>query len=145
MQVSSEKVGRTGWVIGVDLQPLKIGLKNATTLTGDVFDPKVKEELLKLLPRKADVVLSDLSPDVSGVWQIDHLRQIDMVLRVIDLLPVILRSSGSAVFKVFEGEATRDLFKRVEDLFGEVSLSKPPASRGKSSEIFLVCRNYRVD
>ncbi|MFQ6134298.1 MAG: SAM-dependent methyltransferase [Nitrososphaerales archaeon] len=143
MQVSSERVGPEGLVLGVDLKRIKPVAGNTLTLTGDVFDPKVQDEMLKILPRKADVVLSDLAPDVTGVWQIDHLRQMDMVSRVVDLMPYILCLGGSAVLKVFEGEATKSMFKRVTGIFDRVFISKPPASRGKSSEVYFVCLNYR--
>ncbi len=129
--------------MGLDLKSITPVAENTQTVTGDVFDPKIQDEILKILPRKADIVLSDLSPDVTGVWQIDHLRQIDMVSRVVDLMPYMLRPGGSAVLKVFEGEATRDMFKKVSGVFKRVIISKPPASRGKSSECYFVCVNHR--
>lgn len=143
MQVSSKKVGSEGLVLGLDLKPIEPVAANTLTITGDVFDSKVQDEVLKSIPRKADVVLSDLAPDVMGVWQLDHLRQIDMVSKVMDLMPNLLRLGGSSVLKVFEGEATRSMLKRVEEVFDKVSVSKPPASRGKSSEVYFVCIGYR--
>ena len=145
MQISSEKVGEKGLVLGIDLRRVSPFAENTIILTYDIFDPNISEKILGHLPRKADVVLSDLSPDIIGVWQVDHLRQIDMVLKVVDLLPHILQLNGNAILKIFEGEATRSFLSTVNDIFSEVHISKPPASRNKSSELYLVCKNYRVN
>jgi|TARA_B100002003_G_scaffold30492_1_gene25474 23S rRNA (uridine2552-2'-O)-methyltransferase len=145
MQISSEKVGEKGLVLGIDLRRVSPFAENTIILTYDIFDPNISEKILGHLPRKADVVLSDLSPDIIGVWQVDHLRQIDMVLKVVDLLPHILQLNGNAILKIFEGEATRSFLSTVNDIFNEVHISKPPASRNKSSELYLVCKNYRVN
>ena len=145
MQISSEKVGEKGLVLGIDLRRVSPFAENTIILTYDIFDPNISEKILGHLPRKADVVLSDLSPDIIGVWQVDHLRQIDMVLKVVDLLPHILQLNGNAILKIFEGEATRSFLSTVNDIFSEVHISKPPASRNKSSELYLVCKNYRAN
>ena len=145
MQISSEKVGEKGLVLGIDLRRVSPFAENTIILTYDIFDPNISEKILSHLPRKADVVLSDLSPDIIGVWQVDHLRQIDMVLKVVDLLPHILQLNGNAILKIFEGEATRSFLSTVNDIFSEVHISKPPASRNKSSELYLVCKNYRAN
>lgn len=143
MQISSEKVGEKGLVLGIDLRRVSPFAENTIILTYDIFDPNISEKILSHLPRKADVVLSDLSPDIIGVWQVDHLRQIDMVLQVVDLLPHILQLNGSAILKIFEGEATRSFLDTVNGIFDKVRISKPLASRGKSSELYLICKNYR--
>tara|TARA_B100001971_G_C18180658_1_gene532570 strand:+ start:455 stop:1060 length:606 start_codon:yes stop_codon:yes gene_type:complete len=143
MQVSSERVGANGLVLGIDLKRVTPFAENTKTLTYDIFDPAICEDILRILPRKADVVLSDLAPDIIGVWQVDHLRQIDMVLKVVDLLPHILQLNGSTILKIFEGESTRSIIDTVKGIFGKVHISKPPASRGKSSEFYLVCEKYR--
>ena len=145
MQISSERVGEKGLVLGIDLKCVTPFAENTMILTYDIFGPAISEKILSILPRKADVVLSDLSPDIIGVWQVDHLRQIDMVLKVVDLLPHILQLNGSAILKIFEGEATRSFLSTVNDIFSKVHISKPPASRNKSSELYLVCKNYRVN
>lgn len=145
MKVASESVGADGLVLGLDIKSIAPVAENTLTFLGDAFDSNIQDEVMEILPRKADVVLSDLAPSVTGVWQIDHLKQTDLVSRVIDLMPYILRHEGSAVLKVFEGEATKSIFNRVKDIFRKVFISKPPASRGKSSEVYFVCLNYRPD
>jgi len=143
LQVTSEKIGRNGLVIGIDIDPIKPISENIHILVGDVLAPETKDELLKLLPRKADVILSDLAPDVTGVWQIDHLRQIDLASKVVDLMPDLLRRGGAAVMKVFEGEETNRFHHQVRGVFEKVFTAKPPASRGQASEMYLVALGYR--
>jgi 23S rRNA (uridine2552-2'-O)-methyltransferase len=143
LQVSSEKVGRNGFVIGIDLKQIKPIAENTRILVGDVLTPEFADDVLKMIPRKADVILSDLAPDVTGVWQIDHLRQIDLVSKVVDLMPGLLHRGGSAVMKVFEGEETNQFYHRAKGLFEKVFIAKPPASRGQSSEMYLVALGYR--
>lgn len=89
------------------------------------------------------MILSDLAPDVTGVWQIDHLRQIDLEAKVVDFMPDLLRRGGSAVLKIFEGEATNQFHRQVKGVFEKVFIAKPPASRGQASEMYLVALGYR--
>lgn len=89
------------------------------------------------------MILSDLAPDVTGVWQIDHLRQIDLAAKVVDFMPDLLRRGGSAVLKIFEGEATNQFHRQVKGVFEKVFIAKPPASRGQASEMYLVALGYR--
>jgi len=143
LQVCSERVGEKGFILGVDLKDVKPIAENVATVKRDVADPSIKDEIVKRLPKKADVILSDLSPNVSGIWSLDHLKQIDLTLKAISLLPHFLRSGGSAVLKIFEGEAAEDVLKSIKKIFERVSIVKPPASRSKSSELYFVCVGYR--
>jgi len=143
MQICSEKIGPKGLVFGVDLEQIIPLAENALTILGDVMDPKTMERVVNSIPRKADVILSDMAPDVSGIWQIDHLKQIDMVSTIVENLPSLIREGGSSVLKVFEGEDTSKMRKRIQSSFSRVVISKPPASRGRSSEVFFVCLNYK--
>jgi 23S rRNA (uridine2552-2'-O)-methyltransferase len=145
MQVSTKKVGERGLVIAVDLTPVKPIDENTVILTADVLAPETRDRLLEILPREADLILSDLAPSVTGIWQMDHLRQIDLSSRVVDLMPSLLRRGGSAILKVFEGEETNQLTRKVKGSFNKVSIAKPPASRGQSSEIYLVALDFRAD
>jgi 23S rRNA (uridine2552-2'-O)-methyltransferase len=88
---------------------------------------------------KADVVLSDLAPNVSGVWDIDHARQISLSTIAFGFARQMLRVGGSAVFKVFEGEMLNEFRLKLKNSFSKVILSKPSASRQESSELYVVC------
>jgi len=141
LEVASKEVG-DGCVIGIDKKPVKTQLENVKILTIDVFDSDAESKILAILPRKANVVLSDLSPNISGVWEVDHAKQIDLCRRVIELLPRILTRGGSIVLKVFEGPHLKEFVNQVGKSFGYVNIVKPPASRTASSELYMVCKNY---
>lgn len=143
MQIASNKVEDKGVVLGIDLKYIAPISNNTQSLVLDLFENGIDNIIIKHLPHKADVVLSDIAPDIIGVWQVDHLKQIDMVLTVIDLLPYILKPKGNVVIKIFEGEETRNTLIKIRKIFNKVHISKPPASRGKSSELYFVCLRYK--
>lgn len=142
LQVASQEVGPTGLVVGVDQRPMDLRGKNIRTIQADVGDTMFPETVLAKARGKAHVVLSDLSPNITGIWDLDHIRQIELTERVLQLLPRLLKPGGDAVLKAFEGERLKELTRETRTLFREVTISKPPASRGESSEVYLVCRRY---
>ena len=115
----------------------------ATILEGSIDDPAAVAKIIEELGERADVVLSDLAPNVSGMWEVDHARQIDLTRSALALARQVLREGGSAVFKVFEGEFMKELKGEMAASFGKVLVSKPTASRQESSELYLVCLNFR--
>lgn len=142
LQVAAQGVGPKGMVIGIDLRPIHLQGKNIRTVQVDINDATFPETILDRAKRKAHVILSDLSPNVTGIWDLDHVRQIELTRRIMQLLPRLLEVGGDAVFKAFEGELLPGLLKETKTLFQQVVISKPPASRGESSEVYLVCRRY---
>ena len=142
LQVASKRVGPSGLVIGVDLKEIKPLSENVKLLKSDVMDEGISSLLLSMMPRKADLILSDLSPKISGIWSVDHLRQIELCERVLELSQTLLRKNGSMVMKLFEGEQVRDFVGRVRRAFRTVRLFKPKASRKESSEIYLVSLGF---
>lgn len=146
VQVATKEVGPEGRVVGIDLKPVE-PVPGAFILQGSIDDPAALRQLVEALggdsSSMADVVLSDLAPNVSGMWEVDHARQIDLTRSVLALARQVLREGGSAVFKVFEGEFLRELRDEMAKSFGKVLVSKPTASRQESSELYLVCLNFR--
>ncbi|NHV98788.1 MAG: RlmE family RNA methyltransferase [Thaumarchaeota archaeon] len=144
LQVASEAVGETGLVIGVDIKRVEnLGLENIKTILLDVFDEGFVERVLKESKNKFDVILSDLSPNMSGIYELDHARQIEMVERVIQLSRELLKVGGSMVVKVFEGEGSDRIYRNVSKLFRFVKRFKPKASRRGSSEFYLVAKFFK--
>ncbi|MBO3798140.1 MAG: RlmE family RNA methyltransferase [Thermoproteota archaeon] len=144
LQVASEAVGETGLVIGVDVKKVEnLGLENTKTIVLNVFDEGFVEKVLKESKSRFDAILSDLSPNMSGIYELDHARQIEMVERVIQLSKYLLKIGGSMVIKVFEGEGSDRVYKRVSRLFRFVKRVKPKASRKGSSEFYLVAKFFK--
>lgn len=143
-QASLEVVGSTGFVLGVDLKRVEpIGLPNVRTVTGDVTDSQTIPHIKELLPRLADVVVSDVSPNISGIWELDHARQIDLARQSLRVATSVLKPKGNFFVKVFQGDMLNDFVKEVKQHFKFVKLVKPKASRAKSSELYVLGMNLR--
>ncbi len=145
LQVASQLAGDRGLVVGIDLHPVRLNLGNLVDIKGDVDDPKMQARLSKELGGKADVLLSDLSPTVSGVWELDQTRQTDLTLRAVDLAVALLKPDGRAFFKIFEGERAQEVRARLRETFETVRVVKPAASRMASSELYYYCERLRRD
>ena len=142
LQVAMKEVGSSGKVIGVDLKPVT-PVAGATILQGSIENPNVLSKIAEILGCKADVILSDMAPNVSGVWDIDHARQISLSTIALGFARQVLRVGGSSVFKIFEGEMLKEFKSELRKSFGKVLLSKPSASRQESSELYIVCLDFR--
>ena len=142
LQVAMKEVGSSGKVIGVDLKPVT-PVAGATILQGSIENPNVLSKIAEILDCKADVILSDMAPNVSGVWDIDHARQISLSTIALGFARQVLRVGGSSVFKIFEGEMLKEFKSELRNSFGRVLLSKPSASRQESSELYIVCLDFK--
>lgn len=139
IQAARKIVGERGFVLGVDIRPIEpFRESNVRTIIGDVTDPQTIQAILEMLPRKADVVISDTSPNVSGIWEVDHARQIDCAQAALKVALETLKLQGNIFVKVFQGDMLDDFIEKVKECFEEVKVVKPKASRAKSSEIYVL-------
>ena len=142
LQVAVKEVRPSGKVIGIDLKPVT-PVVDAIILQGSIEDSNVLSKIEEILGSKADVILSDLAPNVSGVWDIDHARQISLSTIALQFTQRVLKIGGSSVFKVFEGDMLKEFRSELHRNFGKVFLSKPSASRQESSELYIICLNFK--
>ena len=144
IQAARKIVGKTGFVLGVDLKPIApFPQEYVRTIVADFTEPEALQQIMGFLPRKADVVLSDASPNISGIWELDNARQIDLAAQALRLTLSVLRPSGNFFVKVFEGNMLPGFVKTVKKHFEVVKVIKPKASRAKSSEMFLLAMNLK--
>ena len=142
-QVALEKVGEDGLVVGVDLNRFKkFHEDNYYGIKGDFTTPEVQEKIINLISGKAKVVISDASPSLSGIKNIDQLRSIDLVNVVIEISENILDRKGNLVMKVFQGPEYKNMLDSLKGKFRQVKTTKPASSRKKSSEMYVVCLDY---
>jgi len=138
-QAARKIVGSKGFVLGVDLKLIEpFPQSNVRTIIGDVNERETLEQILSMLPRKADVVISDASPNISGIWEVDHARQIDLAQQALKIALETLRPLGNFFVKVFEGDLLVDFITELKGHFDVVRIIKPKASRAKSSEMFVL-------
>ncbi len=143
MQAAKMIVGDTGYVFGVDLKPIEpFEWSNLTSIVGDVTDQRVVDLIRQRLPRRPDVVLSDVSPNISGVWEVDHARQIDLAEASLRVAVELLRAGGSFFAKVFQGDLLREFQDQVGSKFEFLKVLKPRASRAESSELYILGMDF---
>jgi 23S rRNA (uridine2552-2'-O)-methyltransferase len=132
-----------GKVVAVDL--LEVApVAGVTILRGDVREPAIQAQIVAALGgHKADVVLSDLSPNISGIASSDQARAAELVRMGLDFCREQLAPGGAFLVKVFIGAEFAVLHKEMKSLFREVRTLKPSASREESRETYLLCRGLR--
>jgi 23S rRNA (uridine2552-2'-O)-methyltransferase len=141
LQVAKERVGARGKIVGVDLQGIE-PIEGVITVRGDMRKDETVAEMLEALGGKADVVLSDMSPSISGNYSMDQARSVDLCEHALAFAEKVLKPHGSLVMKIFEGDMMQDFLKLVKSKFKEVRLGAPDASRSSSSEIYIVAKGY---
>jgi 23S rRNA (uridine2552-2'-O)-methyltransferase len=145
IQAARKIVGKTGFVLGVDLKPIApFPQEYIRTIVADFTEPEALEQILTFLPREPDVVISDAAPNISGVWDVDHARQIDLANQALQLALELLRPRGNFFVKVFEGDLLNDFIKTTKKHFEAVKIIKPKASRQKSSEMYLLAMKMKT-
>jgi len=131
-------------IYALDLLPMD-ALPSVEFIRGDFTDDEVLAELNGLLGgRKADLVMSDMAPNISGLKAVDQPRSIYLAELALDLARSALAPGGSFICKLFQGQGTDELVAAARRSFGQVKVLKPRASRASSSEIYLVARNYHL-
>ncbi|XP_051995833.1 rRNA methyltransferase 2, mitochondrial-like [Xyrauchen texanus] len=152
-QVAVQRVNSTGKsldlpkgsVIGIDL--LRIApLDGAHFLSNhDITDLSTHMELERLLPEsQADVILSDMAPNASGLRELDHEILVSTCLSVLDLAEKVLRPRGTLVCKYWDGALAHKLHQKLSSMFQDVRIVKPKASRKESAELFFLARMFQI-
>jgi 23S rRNA (uridine2552-2'-O)-methyltransferase len=137
-QVAAEKVRPGGKVVAVDLLETK-PIPGVTILKGDFRTVDIEGAL----SGKADLVLSDMMPNVTGVPLVDQARAAELTVAAIELCRRVLRPDGAFLIKVFHGEAFEGVVRALKASFQTVAVRKPAASRGESRENYLLARGLK--
>ncbi|ABK14925.1 MAG: TRAM domain-containing protein [Methanothrix sp.] len=135
LQVARELSG--GIVVGVDLERIE-PLEGIVTIQGDITKEETLEQIAAALGGQADVVISDAAPNLSGIWDVDHARSIDLSRAALRIAKRLLRPGGSFLVKVFQGDMFNDYLEEVKREFSSVHAYTPPASRKESAEIYVI-------
>lgn len=139
-QVAARKVGAKGRVIGIDLLDMA-PVPGVEFIRGDFADVEGRALVESLLQgHKADLVLSDMAPNLSGVQGVDQARHYVLAELALEFAAHCLKPDGAFVVKVFQGSGFEDYLRRVKAYFHRTVIRKPDASRNESRENFLVAR-----
>ena len=140
LQVAAEEVGETGTVVGVDFQRIRdLDHDNIETIKGDMTEERTKDRLTEVIGEEgADLVISDMAPNMTGEYDLDHARSVHLARQAFAVAKEILATDGDFVAKVFQGQDLESLREEIEESFQYVRTMSPDASRDSSSEVYLV-------
>ena len=136
-QVAQKLSGNQGKILGIDTSFVE-DLPDVKFIQGNIDDENIVEDILEFFGRKADSVICDLSPQVSGNWSVDHSIQISLNYSAVKIMDKVLEKKGNALFKVFDGEYSSEFYDFIRKKFIKTKLTKPKASRKPSSELYCI-------
>lgn len=137
-QVANKRVGESGRVFALDLLPME-PIAGVEFMQGDFHDEEFVERFEEMLGgRQVDLVISDIAPNISGIPSSDQARSVYLAELALDFAQKHLVAGGRFLVKVFQGEGFDAFRKQMERDFKSVLVRKPQASRGRSSEVYLL-------
>jgi len=149
LQVAAERVGEDGTVVGVDRQRIDdLEDPEATVeyVRGDMTEDSTKDDIRNLVGTgdetggPADVVISDMAPNVTGEYELDHARSVHLARQAFEVALDLLDSGGDFAAKVFDGQDVDDFEADINEEFEYVRRVRPDATRDSSSELYLVAK-----
>ena len=142
-EYAAKKVGESGKIIATDILPMDY-LDGVEFIQGDFREDEVLEAILSSMEnRQADLVISDMAPNMSGVGAIDQPASMYLVELALDLARQILKPGGNFIVKVFQGEGFEAFKKDAESSFKVIKIRKPKASRPRSREVYLFGQGFK--
>jgi 23S rRNA (uridine2552-2'-O)-methyltransferase len=143
-QYASKCLGGSGRVLALDLLQME-PLPGVEFVQGDFREEGVVASLrLRLGDHRVDLVMSDMTPNISGVRAVDQPRAMHLAEVAVEFAAEMLRPGGDLLIKVFQGEGFQQLHADLRRRFASVASRKPLASRSRSRELYLLARNYRL-
>lgn len=143
-QYAAEKVGKTGKVLGIDIQPIKITLPNALFLAADMRELDVEKTMKEFgITPPFDMVLSDMAPKTTGYRLQDQMRSLELCDLALTTAEKFLRAEGTYVCKIFHSEEFENYRNRLRALFKKIDIIKPKSVRDGSKEIFFIARRFK--
>jgi 23S rRNA (uridine2552-2'-O)-methyltransferase len=142
-QYASQKVGKNGRVLGVDLQPIKLTIPNAFFFVGDMRTLSIDSLLEKtgIVP-PFEVVMSDMAPKTTGIRVTDQTRSIELCEKALATAQEFLKPKGTFICKLFHSEEFESFRNTLKGQFGKVEVLRPKSTRKESKEIFFIALQY---
>jgi 23S rRNA (uridine2552-2'-O)-methyltransferase len=143
-QVAVNLVGHKGRVIASDILAMD-HIPDVTFIQGDFIEQAVFDCILATLDdKKVDVVISDMSPNMSGMSAVDQPRVMELAELAVDMAQRVLKRDGAFVSKLFQGEGFDQFVLQLRKQYQSVRIRKPPASRARSREVYLVATGFKA-
>ncbi len=142
-QVAAPLIGRHGRLVAVDRLAMD-PVADATVICGDVYEDAVIAACQEaLMPEGADLIMSDMAPNMSGIASVDQARAIDLAEIALDMAQRWLRPGGSLLIKVFMGTGAEELRRALRIDFKKIVVRKPEASRARSTEQYWLAQDFQ--
>jgi len=137
-----KKLGKNGTMVALDILPME-PIDGVTIIEGDFREDAVFEQLMAEMNNKqADLVISDMAPNISGMGSVDMPRAYYLCELALDLARQVLKPGGSLLVKLFQGEGFEAYNKELKSSFARVVMRKPKASRARSREIYALATGF---
>ena len=141
-QYAAAKIAPAGRLLAVDLKPMD-PVPGAGFIQGDFTDAHTREQVVSALAGvQADLVMSDMAPNITGYAEVDQPRAMHLADEALDFACQVLKRKGSFLVKLFQGEDFEAFAGRAGERFANVRTIKPRASRPESREMYLLARNH---
>jgi len=142
-ELLSKRVGDSGRIIALDVLPMD-ALGDVTFIQGDFTEQSVYDQLVEELDGKwVDLVISDMAPNLSGMKAVDQPKMMYLAELALEFATTVLKPGGSFLTKVFTGEGLDEYKKELRQHFAKIIVRKPKASRARSSEIYLLAKQFK--
>ena len=136
------KASKNGKLISIDLKKMS-PIGNSIQIKGDFTAIKIQEEIKKNLNDKADVIMSDMAVDTTGIKNIDSIQTGELCKEAIFFAKDLIKDNGFFISKIFMGSTFNEIVAEAKKNFKEVRVYKPKSSRKDSKESFIICKNIR--
>jgi len=144
LQVALKRVGTSGKVAAIDLTALEgFEQSNVELLCGDVADDQILEQAGEFCGGRIDVVMSDMSPKLTGIPEADRMGVLSCAEKAFYVAEKLLKDEGTLIIKIFKGSEIEEFVKRIRPSFNKVARTTLKASRGSSSESYMVGLGFK--
>ena len=140
-QVAARAVGPQGFVLATDVNAFD-SIDGVRIILGDFNEEAVFSRLLEAAGKNIDVVMSDLSPNLTGMKDIDQPRSLHLAEQALNFSERVLKPGGALVVKVFQGSGVDEFVLSLRRVFNAVTIKKPKASRSRSREVYAVATGF---
>lgn len=141
-QLATRLIGEKGRIIALDILPME-SLKGVEFIQGNFCEQAVLDKLMETIgPNQVGLVMSDMAPNITGMKAVDQPRTMYLAELALGLARQVLKPGGDLLVKVFQGSGFDEFHKELRRAFKQVVVRKPKASRARTSEVYLLARNY---
>ena len=136
------KAAKSGRLISIDLKKME-PIGNSIQIQGDFTEPNTQNEIKQHLNGKADVIMSDMAIDTTGIKNIDSIQTGELCKEAMVFAKDLLNENGYFISKIFMGGTFNEIVAEGKKHFREVKVFKPKSSRKDSKESFIICKKLR--